>query len=232
MSLVDAGQIAQPGCPQPQPQAPPLAGRPALARGLQRACDLALAGGVFLALVPLMLVISLCILVADGRPCLFRQARIGRGGQVFQCLKFRTMAPDSERRLRDILASDPSARTAWARDHKLIRDPRVTPLGRVLRKLSLDELPQLINVLRGDMALIGPRPIVAEEIPRYGRYFAYYIAVKPGLTGLWQVSGRSRTTYRRRVAADCYYVRRRSLRLKLWILFQTIPAVLLAEGSA
>jgi lipopolysaccharide/colanic/teichoic acid biosynthesis glycosyltransferase len=129
------------------------------------------------------------------------------------------------------LATNPAAREEWARDQKLRDDPRVTRLGRFLRKTSLDELPQLINVLRGEMNLVGPRPILESEIPRYGASFRHYCTVKPGITGLWQVSGRNNTSYRKRVALDVLYARRRSAGLDLLILLRTVPAVLLRQGS-
>jgi len=141
------------------------------------------------------------------------------------------MVVDSEQRLKELLASNPDARAEWARDFKLRRDPRITPIGNFLRKTSIDELPQLLNVLRGEMSIVGPRPIVEGEIERYGRYFADYSRVKPGITGLWQVSGRNNVHYRRRVALDVTYARNKSLALDLRILAMTVPAVLLAKGS-
>ena len=157
--------------------------------------------------------------------------RIGRGGREFPCLKFRSMAVDAEARLESHLASSAAARREWDRYHKLEFDPRITPLGRFLRSSSLDELPQLFNVLRGEMSLVGPRPIVRAEVRRYNRYFPVYCSTRPGLTGLWQVLGRNRVSYRRRVAADVLYVRRKSLWLNIRILVATIPAVLLRRGA-
>ena len=142
------------------------------------------------------------------------------------------MRTDADERLHHLLASDPQARIEWARDHKLRQDPRITPLGVFLRRSSLDELPQFLNVLRGEMSLVGPRPIVEAEIPRYGRYFVHYCANKPGITGLWQISGRNDVGYRRRVAMDVIYARRRSIGLYLWILLATAPAVLLRRGAS
>lgn len=182
-------------------------------------------------LLPLFVMIALAISSQDRGPVLFAQERIGRDGRPFRCLKFRSMAVDAEQRLADYLACNPSARQEWARDHKLKDDPRVTPVGAYLRRSSLDELPQLINVIRGDMALVGPRPIVAAEVPRYGHRFGRYCQVKPGITGLWQVSGRNDVSYRRRVAMDTLYAKSRSLAGDVLILLQTIPAVLLRKGS-
>ena len=166
------------------------------------------------------------------RPALFSHGRLGEGGRRFKCLKFRSMRTDADERLHQLLASDPQARIEWARDHKLRQDPRITPLGVFLRRSSLDELPQFLNVLRGEMSLVGPRPIVEAEIPRYGHYFGHYCANKPGITGLWQISGRNDVGYRRRVAMDVIYARRRSLGLYLWILLATAPAVLLRRGAS
>jgi lipopolysaccharide/colanic/teichoic acid biosynthesis glycosyltransferase len=181
--------------------------------------------------LPVLLATALAVLAQDGGPVLFKHRRIGRGGHTFGCLKLRTMAVDAEARLTELLHHDPAAREEWARDQKLRNDPRITPLGRFLRQSSLDELPQLINVVRGEMNLVGPRPIVESEIARYGRRFRSYRAVKPGITGLWQVSGRNDVAYRTRVALDTLYAQRRSIGLDLWIIVRTVPAVLLRQGS-
>jgi len=180
---------------------------------------------------PLMLLVALAVFAHDGGPILFRHRRVGKNGKPFYCLKFRSMSVDSEERLATLLSSSSEARSEWGRDHKLRHDPRITPLGRFLRKSSLDELPQLFNVLRGEMNLVGPRPIVEAEIARYGRRFASYASVKPGITGLWQVSGRNDVSYRQRVAMDCLYARSHNLRLDAWIVAYTIPAVLARKGS-
>jgi exopolysaccharide production protein ExoY len=181
--------------------------------------------------LPIMLGVGFAIFLQDGGPVLFAHRRIGRDGRVFRCLKFRSMAVDAEARLADLLARDPKARAEWEADHKLRNDPRVTKLGAFLRRSSLDELPQLFNVLRGEMSLVGPRPIVDAEIAKYGRRFRQYCAVKPGITGLWQVSGRNDTSYRTRVALDCLYAKRRSLLLDAQVLLATVPAVLMRRGS-
>ena len=196
-----------------------------------RVLDVLIAGGVLVFLAPIMLVVCLLVKLQDGGPVLFSHRRIGMDGRPFGCLKFRSMVLDSEARLQALLASDPAAREDWARDHKLKRDPRVTAIGRFLRKSSLDELPQLINVLRGEMSVVGPRPIVEAEISRYGRRFASYCGVRPGITGLWQISGRNDTSYRRRIALDHVYAQRLSLRLYLHVLLLTLPAVFLQKGS-
>jgi lipopolysaccharide/colanic/teichoic acid biosynthesis glycosyltransferase len=179
---------------------------------------------------PVMLVIAILLWVQGG-PIMFRHERIGRGGKSFGCLKFRTMAVDAQERLTELLARDETALREWLRDQKLRHDPRITRLGRILRTTSLDELPQLFNVVLGDMNLVGPRPIVTDEIPRYARRFRSYTAVKPGITGLWQISGRNELTYDRRVALDVLYTRRRSPWLDLLIILRTLPAVLLRHGA-
>lgn len=196
-----------------------------------RALDLVIATAALIFFLPLMVMIAILIFFQDGGSPIYQHRRVGYKGQPFPCLKFRSMVVDSEERLAKLLASDAAAREEWARDHKLRRDPRVTALGRFLRKSSLDEFPQLFNVLRGEMSMVGPRPIVNGEVCRYGRRFESYCSVKPGLTGLWQVSGRNDTSYRRRVAMDHAFARGKSVSLYLWILVMTIPAVVLKKGS-
>lgn len=189
-----------------------------------------LASLILFLIAPLMILVALAVFVQDGKAPIFRHRRIGRAGRYFNCLKFRSMAADAETRLADLLASDPTAREEWERDHKLRNDPRVTRLGLFLRKSSLDELPQLINVLRGEMSLVGPRPIVEDERAKYGRWFGAYCSVKPGITGLWQISGRNDVSYRKRVAMDVCYARNKSAALDTYILLMTAPSVLLAKG--
>jgi Undecaprenyl-phosphate galactose phosphotransferase WbaP len=182
-------------------------------------------------LAPVMIAVAIAVYAQDGGPIFFAHRRLGRNGRYFYCLKFRSMAVNAEQRLKDLLASDPQARQEWEKDHKLRHDPRVTRLGEFLRKTSLDELPQLFNVLKGEMSLVGPRPIVEAEIAKYGRRFEHYCAVKPGITGLWQVSGRNDTTYRARVAMDCVYAARRNVWMDFRVLALTVPAVLARKGS-
>lgn len=196
-----------------------------------RVFDLSIAAVALLFLVPLFVTLIAAIWLSDRGPAFFSHQRLGKGGRAFGCLKFRTMVPDADVRLAALLQHDLAARLEWETTQKLTRDPRVTPLGRFLRASSLDELPQLINVLRGEMNLVGPRPIVAAERPFYGRRFEAYARVRPGISGLWQISGRSNTTYRRRVACDVLYVRRRGLVTDLKVLVLTIPAVLIARGA-
>jgi exopolysaccharide production protein ExoY len=198
---------------------------------LRRACDIVLSAILLIILAPLFACIMLLVWVRDAGPPIFAQERVGQGGTRFRCYKFRSMLVDADVRLAQLLANDEAARMEWQRDHKLKADPRITPFGRFLRKTSLDEFPQLVNVLRGEMSLVGPRPIVSAEIAKYGRRFEDYRQVKPGLTGLWQISGRNNTTYRRRVALDVMYSRSISFPVYLKILIGTIPAVLLSRGS-
>lgn len=177
-------------------------------------------------------IVAVIVLIRlGGLPVLFRHKRVGRNGVLFNCLKFRTMVPDAEDVLRRLLKVHPELRDEWTENHKLRDDPRITPLGKFLRRTSLDELPQLWNVLRGDMSLVGPRPIVRAELLRYGRQVSSYLAVKPGLTGLWQVKGRSDTSYRRRVAMDKYYVENRNLWMDLYIVALTGAVVLKRAGA-
>jgi exopolysaccharide production protein ExoY len=205
--------------------------RSASADSVSDLVNVSIATLALLFILPLMLLVALAIFLQDGGPVVFAHRRVGRNGRHFHCLKFRSMAADAETRLADLLARDPAAREEWARDHKLKNDPRITKLGHFLRKSSLDELPQLFNVLRGEMSLVGPRPIVDAEVCKYGSRFQHYCAVKPGITGLWQVSGRNDVSYRTRVALDCTYARSKSLPLDLWIMVATVPAVLCRRGS-
>jgi lipopolysaccharide/colanic/teichoic acid biosynthesis glycosyltransferase len=186
-------------------------------------------GLIFIA--PLLLVLAAIVFLQDGGAPIYRQTRLGRGGRTFKCLKFRSMVPQAQARLDHLLATDARARLEWETDHKLRNDPRITPLGRFIRKTSLDELPQLFNVIVGDMSLVGPRPIVQAEAVRYGAYLEHYFKVRPGITGVWQVSGRNDVSYRRRVACDVLYARRRSLQRNLMIMAATVPAVLQSRGS-
>jgi lipopolysaccharide/colanic/teichoic acid biosynthesis glycosyltransferase len=196
----------------------------------KRAFDLVGASVAILLLSPLVLVIVICIFASGGSP-FFRHRRVGQSGIFFDCIKFRTMVTDSDDVLKNLLESDSGIKEEWLRDHKLKDDPRVTSIGRFLRKASLDELPQLWNVLRGDMSLVGPRPVVPCELPRYGRKVALFLSTRPGITGLWQISGRNNTDYRRRVALDVCYVRSRSVILDVYILLKTLPAVFTTSGA-
>ncbi len=192
--------------------------------------DQAVALVLLVLLSPLFLALAVMIR-ADGGPALFGHRRVGENGDSFRCFKFRSMVTNADEVLQQVLRTDPRAKAQWQATHKLQDDPRITPIGRVLRKTSLDELPQLLNVVRGEMSLVGPRPIIEAEIPRYGRDISYYFETKPGITGLWQVSGRSNTTYEHRVSLDVWYVRNWSLWHDIAILLKTLPAVLKKEGA-
>ncbi|MCJ2067956.1 sugar transferase [Methylobacterium sp. J-030] len=210
---------------------------PFVARGLRlnwaakRGLDISVAVTALFLLLPLLLLIAVMVWSGDRQAPIFQHMRLGRDGRRFGCLKFRSMVTNGDAVLAAHLAADPHARAEWAATHKLTDDPRITPIGLVLRKTSLDELPQLWNVLRGEMSLVGPRPIVPAEVARYGRAFQTCFAVPPGVTGLWQVSGRSDTSYAERVALDLDYASRWSLRRDLAIMLRTIPAVLAQRGS-
>lgn len=186
---------------------------------------------LLLLFAPLMAFAAMCIWRIDGAPVLFGHYRVGRDGRLFRCLKFRSMCRDAEGALRALLARDAKAREQWARDQKLDDDPRITPIGAFLRRTSFDELPQLFNVLRGEMVLVGPRPITAEELVRYGSARWHYLSVRPGLTGLWQVSGRNNLSYDERVALDRRYVETRSVWMDIGILLRTARVVLAREGA-
>lgn len=197
---------------------------------VKRGFDL-VAGSILLLLaLPLFGVIALLVAL-DGGAVIYRHQRVGRGLRGFDCLKFRTMMPGAEICLEEYLDHHPAARTEWQAHQKLGFDPRVTPVGRFLRASSLDELPQLVNVLRGDMSLVGPRPVTVAELHHYHRHLSDYAAVRPGITGLWQVSGRSDTGFARRVELDSRYVRGRSLAMDIAILLRTLPVVLRREGA-
>lgn len=200
------------------------------ARFIKRAFDLTLCSLGLVLVAPLMLVIA-ALLAIEGGPILFAHRRIGRGGKPFDCYKFRTMVPNAQQVLEELLERDPQARAEWQRDRKLRHDPRVTRLGYWLRRLSFDELPQLFNILRGDMSLVGPRPVVEDELERYGAARIYYEMTRPGLTGLWQTSGRNDLDYDRRVALDTWYVRNWTLWHDIIILFRTLVVVPARAGA-
>ncbi len=197
----------------------------------KRAFDVVFAACALLVLLPVLLACALLIRAESSGPILFRQRRLGKGGNAFHIVKFRTMVPNAESVLNRVLESDPVARAEWEKDRKLRNDPRITRLGRFLRKSSLDELPQFWNVLVGDMSVVGPRPIVNAEIPFYKQAYGAYCAVRPGITGLWQISGRNDTGYGQRVELDCKYVSSWSALLDLRIVFSTVRTVLTAAGA-
>lgn len=181
---------------------------------------------------PLFLGLMLLVKVSSKGPVFFGHKRIGKNGKEFGTIKFRTMYSDSAERLKHILKTDPEARKEWEANYKLKNDPRITPIGKFLRKTSLDEIPQLINIIRGEMSLVGPRPVIQEEIDKYYKeYKDYYYSIKPGLTGLWQISGRSDTDYDFRVQTDVWYVQNWSMWLDITILMRTPATVLKAKGA-
>jgi Undecaprenyl-phosphate galactose phosphotransferase WbaP len=200
-------------------------------RAAKRALDLVVVALLAPLLIPLTALFSLLIAIdSPGNP-FYGQRRLGRDGRPFTAWKFRSMRPDADAVLAACLAGDAALREEWERDHKLRRDPRITRVGRLLRKTSLDELPQLWNIVAGEMSLVGPRPIVEAEVAKYGPHFDLYARVRPGLTGLWQVSGRNNLTYDERVALDAYYVRNWSVWLDLFIAGKTVRVVLRGEGA-
>jgi Undecaprenyl-phosphate galactose phosphotransferase WbaP len=198
---------------------------------LKRIVDLLVSYALALLLAVPAAVIAVLVSLDSPGPILFRQTRVGKGGRVFRIFKFRTMVAGAEDELQAQLRSRPDLVAEWKQTRKLRADPRITRIGRFLRKTSLDELPQLLNVLRGEMSLVGPRPIIREEILKYGAHYNLYVRVRPGVTGLWQVSGRSRTTYPERVALDGHYVRNWNLWLDLLILSRTAREVLTRNGA-
>lgn len=201
------------------------------ARIYKRALDIGLTTVGGLIVLPLMAVVAGLIKLSSPGPVFYRHIRIGRGQKPFGAWKFRTMVLDSDRVLNEYLARTPSAFREWEENQKLRNDPRITRIGKLLRALSLDELPQLWNVIRGEMSVIGPRPIVPAEVPKYATYFDTYTRVLPGITGLWQVSGRNDTDYQKRVELDAYYVHNWSLWLDIYVLARTFQAVVSRSGA-
>ncbi len=200
-----------------------------LARRAKRLFDITASAAGLLVVAPFM-ALAAWLIRHDGGPALFVQPRVGRNGETFGCLKFRTMSVDAEARLHEVLASDPARAAEWARFQKLEDDPRITPAGKWLRKLSLDELPQLINVLKGDMSLIGPRPMTLDQQEEYGPALSAYIRMRPGITGLWQVNGRNATSFAERARLDDWYARNWSLWRDAVILIRTVREVVLPSG--
>ncbi len=198
---------------------------------IKRVLDVVLASVLILVLAPILLVVALLV-KADGGPALYGSARLGRHGRPFRALKFRSMVPDAETKLARMLADDPDLRAEWERKFKLVDDPRITPVGRFLRRTSLDELPQLFNVLKGEMSLVGPRPILPEERASYGKYFANYCKVAPGITGVWQILGRDKIPYERRASLNDWYLRNMSTGVDFFILYKTAIVVFRRLGAS
>lgn len=201
-----------------------------LPRLIKRSFDLVVSSLVLLFASPVFLFIAYRV-SRSGRPIFFGHTRIGQHGRPFKCYKFRTMAPNADELLANLLANSAEARAEWERDFKLKNDPRITPIGHFLRKTSLDELPQIWNVLKGEMSLVGPRPIVDAELERYGNQVDYYLEAKPGITGLWQISGRNDVTYDTRVYLDAWYVKNWSLFNDIVIMLRTVKVIFRREGA-
>jgi exopolysaccharide production protein ExoY len=231
MEFIHAERISRHTSVTPRPFACTCSFSRPIGGGAKRAIDVVLACCAILVFSPLLLGCALLVRATSPGPVLFRHQRIGFRGRPFCCLKFRTMVVDAGKRLEEHLRNDPQAAAEWRTSHKLRCDPRVTWVGLLLRKTSLDELPQLVNVLRGDMSLVGPRPIIETEIEKYADKFTSYARCRPGITGLWQINGRSRTTYAERVAYDVRYGENWSLLMDLKILVRTIFHLLGREGA-
>ncbi|WP_297445542.1 exopolysaccharide biosynthesis polyprenyl glycosylphosphotransferase [Desulfurobacterium sp.] len=199
----------------------------------KRSFDIVFSVFAILITLPIMIPIAIAIKLTDRGSIFFGHNRVGYKGELFKVLKFRSMYPDAEERLKKILEEDPEAGKEWERTFKLKNDPRVTPIGKILRKTSLDELPQFFNVLRGDMSVVGPRPVVEEELRKYYKDKAkYYLSVKPGVTGYWQVEGRSDVdNYEERVNMDVWYVQNQSFLLDIKIILKTIWVMLTGKGA-
>ena len=210
-----------------QPKNAPLA----LGGNSKRIFDILISAAVLGLFTPILLIVAVLVKLSDPGPVIFRHMRVGHGGRRFHCLKFRSMVSNSDEVLRELLACDPGARQEWERSQKLANDPRITPVGKFLRQTSLDELPQLINVIRGEMSLVGPRPIIPGELRRYGDKLGLYLQSRPGITGLWQVNGRSTCAYQERIEMDAHYVRNWSFSRDFVILLRTLAVVLARRGS-
>lgn len=219
------GNLAQPSTSLDQELFAPVGG------WFKRSMDVMLVTAALIAFSPIFVLVAILVKLSDGGPIFYGHMRVGRGQRMFPCLKFRTMVPNSAEVLEKHLAFDPVAREEWLESRKLKNDPRITPVGKVLRRSSLDELPQLLNILRGDMSIVGPRPVVVDEIKKYGSDAIYYIQARPGLTGPWQVSGRNDVSYESRVAFDRNYVENWSIWTDVAIIAKTVPAVLTARGT-
>ncbi|HGZ2121941.1 TPA: undecaprenyl-phosphate galactose phosphotransferase WbaP, partial [Escherichia coli] len=199
-------------------------------RTLKRLFDIIASIAIIILLSPVLLYISRLV-KKDGGPAIYGHERIGKDGKPFKCLKFRSMVTNSKDVLNELLQNDPEAKREWDTTFKLKNDPRITKIGAVLRRTSLDELPQLFNVLKGEMSLVGPRPIITAELERYNEEVDYYLLSKPGMTGLWQVSGRSDVDYETRVYLDAWYVKNWSMWNDIAILFKTVGVVLKKDGA-
>ena len=198
---------------------------------IKRFMDLVVVIFAGILLLPFLLLVALVIKINSPGPVLYRQKRIGKDGRYFYAYKFRSMVINAEQHLQKILETDPALKKEWEENHKLHNDPRITGIGKIIRRTSIDEFPQLINILKGEMSLVGPRPIVDAEVKNYGEDYNRIFSIKPGLTGLWQVSGRSDTNYYDRVAYDTYYLQSWSVWLDCWIIFKTFGVVFFGKGA-
>jgi Undecaprenyl-phosphate galactose phosphotransferase WbaP len=186
-------------------------------------------GGIIV--LPFLLLIALLIKLSSPGPVLYRHKRVGQDGREIFVYKFRSMVKDADEKLKAMLEADPALRAEWEAGYKLKNDPRITPIGKFLRRTSFDEFPQLINIIKGEMSFVGPRPVTRDEVERYGEDFHRIFSVKPGLTGLWQVSGRSDTDYEERIAYDTYYLQSWSVWIDIWVLYKTIEVVIRGKGA-
>jgi len=202
-----------------------------LNHNLKRLIDISICVVGGLLILPFVGVLALLIKLDSPGPVFYGHHRLGKDGKFFTAWKFRSMVSNSREVLENLLASNPAIRSEWETNHKIHDDPRITKMGKFLRKTSLDELPQVWNVLKGEMSLVGPRPIVEEEVAKYGHHYALFASVKPGMSGLWQVSGRSETDYEERIALDILYIQSWSLWLDMYILFKTLGVVLGGKGA-
>lgn len=200
-------------------------------RYLKTIFDFALTLVGTVAISPILIFIAIWIYKDSPGPVIFKHTRIGKNGKKFPCYKFRSMCIDAKEKLAELLENDPVAKAKWERDFKLKNDPRITKSGAFLRRTSLDELPQIFNVLKGDMSLVGPRPVIEEELERYGEYVNDYLMVKPGITGMWQINGRNDTSYAERVCMDSWYVRNWSIWIDNLILWRTLKSVIRCKGA-
>lgn len=181
--------------------------------------------------IPLTLIVSILVKCTSKGPVFYGHRRIGKDGKEFKCWKFRSMVADADKQLEKILAESPEMRAEWEKDRKFANDPRVTPIGRILRKTSLDEIPQFLNILTGQMSFVGPRPVTTPELEKYGDMADFILSVKPGLSGMWQISGRSDTGYEERITLDSYYIQNWSVWLDLWIIIKTVYVVIKGKGA-
>ncbi len=199
---------------------------------VKRIFDIFFSSLILVTSIPVILILATLVKLSSRGSVFYYHERLGRGGKKFKCYKFRTMFSDADQRLKNILNTDPSKRREWERSYKLKDDPRVTPIGSILRKTSLDELPQFWNVLKGDLSVVGPRPVVhAEMVSHFGIKAGKILSIRPGITGIWQVSGRSDTCYNTRVMLDEKYVDQRSMMLDLKLIAKTIPSMIVSKGA-